>query len=228
MDFYPEKAGVNTSSEIVHPVNFADVSNRFISNQGRSSTKMIDDLTTLQDYGSIRSMDLPPTYVLKSSPGDAGYLNLDENEPRLFASRALPDAIISAWSNNFSKESAPGLTEVMQKSPHALSNDEYFRISGLLAPGGPWAQNGRNHEISMTTQDIAGKRAIVYDYWRTRDMARDKFDAKPMPEDLRGKVVFFPNQATGKVDVVWTQTQVKEFEKSQDDFEKALKSIKWK
>lgn len=183
--------------------------------------------TRFENYGSVRSIDLPGRMIEQKSASDAGYLNLDESDPRQFVSRDQPPMSLGLWHNKLGQDSVQGLREVFSKPPHNLSDDEYFKISGMMLPG-PWSGNGRNHEIGLSTIEINGKKAIVYDCWRTKDMQRDSFDVKPLPEDQRVRVVMFPNEATGKVDVVWMQSSFADFDKAKDKFDTSLKSIKWK
>ena len=181
----------------------------------------------VQNYGSIGSMELPAGFVLDNHPVDAGFLNLGDDDPRRFKSGLQPDSSLGLWHTGLPQSVGEPLRQLLQRAPHQLSDDEYFKISSIMSPG-PWAGDGSNHELSMATTDINGKRAIVYDSWRTADPARDGFDAKPQPDDLRTRVFFFPNIASGKLDVAWMQAPVGKFETSAQEFHRSLRSIKWK
>lgn len=181
----------------------------------------------VQDYGSIVSMELPKGFVLDSRPVDAVYLNLGDDDPRRFKSSQQPDSSLGLWHTALPQSVCEPLRQLLQRPAHQLSDVEYFKISSIMSPG-PWAGDGRNHELSMATADINGKRAIVYDSWRTADPARDGFDAEPQPDDLRTRVVFFQNSASGKLDVAWMQAPVGKFDASAQEFDRSLRSIKWK
>lgn len=180
---------------------------------------------TIQDYGSISSMKLPKGFVADAQPRDAGYLNLGDGDPRLFKSPS--DSSLGVWNTELPQAVSAPLKEIFQKPGHKLSDDEYFKISSMMSPG-PWALDGRNHEISISSANIGGKQAIVYDSWRTADPRKDGFDAKAQPNDLQTRVVFFPNNSSGKLDVAWMQAPVDKFTASAVEFDKSLQSIKWK
>lgn len=124
------------------------------------------------------------------------------------------------------REAMPALHNILQKPPHVLSDDDYFNgVLPLMTPGAAWSGDGRNHELSLKTETINGRRAIVYDYFRMKDATKDSFDAKPGPDDLRGKVVFFANETTGKVDIFWMQAPQKDFAKRSAEFDEMLKKV---
>lgn len=193
----------------------------------QSGGKMSANDSKLEDYGSIQMMSLPDEFIRNTEPSDAGYLNLGDDDPRVFNSKLNDSTKIGAWHSNFPSSLNSGLHDVLQKPPHNLSDDEYFKISGLMSPG-PWSGDGRNHELSMKSQEINGKKAIVYDYWKSKDPSHDSFDSKPGVDDIRGRVVFFPNEKTNKVDILWLQAPISDFEKKATDFDQSLKQIKWR
>lgn len=136
------------------------------------------------------------------------------------ASRDLP----GYRQSTYSADADAGVHEVLQKPPHKLTDDEYFKISAVMTPG-PWAGDGRNHEMSLKTEVINGRKALVYDYYRIKDSTKDSFDAKPGPGDMRGRVVFFANEKTRRVEAFWIQTSTVDFPQKSAEFERHLRTI---
>jgi hypothetical protein len=194
--------------------------------ENRRTNAMTNSPTTLNDYGSIKSMDLPGNLVADNSASDAGYLNLGEGDPRNFKSKTDQSTTLGIWNTTLPRGEVDKARDILKKPPHDLTDDEYFKVSGLMPPG-PWSGDGRNHEISLRLDEINGKKALVYDYWRAKDLSQDGPFAKPGPNDLRGRVVFVPNDATGKVDVLYLRTSQREFTAASAEFKKSLDSIKW-
>jgi hypothetical protein len=226
---YPVEQGTMAQGQETRAfVRFADVmASAPDLERVRRGTTLADNsgAATIQDYGSISSMKLPKGFVADTQPRDAGYLNLGDGDPRLF--KSPPNSSLGVWNAELSQSVSGPLREIFQKPGHKLSDDEYFKISSMMSPG-PWALDGRNHEISISSVNIGGRNAIVYDSWRTADPRKDGFDAKPQPNDLQTRVVFFPNNSSGKLDVAWMQAPVDKFAASAVEFDKSLQSIKWK
>lgn len=182
---------------------------------------------TVENFGSIQSMDLPNGFRRMRVPADTGYINLDE-APKLFQHQSDADSKVGVWNRDLNnRQTFTNLKEIFGKPPHALTDDEYFKISDLMNPG-PWSGNGRGHEISMSSAEVNGKDAIVYDYWMGKDPSRDTPMSKLESGDIRCRVVFVPNERTNKVDVLWMRAPNNEFNQKAAEFDNSLRSIRWK
>ncbi|MCC7530502.1 MAG: hypothetical protein IT342_18400 [Candidatus Melainabacteria bacterium] len=182
---------------------------------------------TVKDFGSIQSMEVPKAYGRMRVPADTGYINMDE-APKLFQQQGAPDSKIGVWNRDLNNpQTFANLKEIFGKPAHALTDDEYFKISDIMNPG-PWSGNGRGHEISMSSTKVNGKDAIVYDYWMGKDPAKDTPMSKLGSDDIRCRVVFVPNERTNKVDVLWMRAPNNEFDQKAREFDNSLRSIRWK
>lgn len=180
----------------------------------------------LKSFGSISSMDIPGGYRPVAYQADTEHLSMDE-APRLFQSEGESASTIGAWHRHLGQSQATeNLKEISAGPPHALSDDEYFKISDLMTPG-PWAGNGRGHEISMRTDVVNGRNVIVYDYWKGKDQAKDTFESRLGPDDIRCRVVFAPDEKTNRVDILWLQAPNMAFDVKAAQFDRALESIRW-
>jgi hypothetical protein len=184
------------------------------------------DGPTVENYGSIASMELPNGFKAGQLTGDAS-VNANRG-PRVF-DNAAKDRIGLYNSELNPAYRTSEAKSVMDRPPHAITNDdEFFKVSELITPGGPWSPGGQGHEIGLRTENISGKKALVYDLWRTADPSTDSFDAKMGPNDIRTRVVFMPNETTGKMDVMWFEAKASDFDKAAQRFDQSLKSIRWK
>lgn len=186
----------------------------------------------LVEYGSIASMQLPADFV-PSNNDDAG---TDHKAALEFVCTQSATTTIGVWHTTFDKTLLPALDKVLgNDGPHAssdlntrlLSDDEYFQISSIMVPG-PWSGDGRNHELSLATIDVSGKRALAYEYWRTKDPANDSPHAVMLPDDIKGTAVFFPNRQNCFVDVIWIRADCARFDRVINAFLQMLESIIWK
>jgi hypothetical protein len=163
------------------------------------------------------------------SPADGGGINW--NGAREFASSSNPDARLSVWTTNLpdsSRSNMRAAMDVLNKPPHQLTNDEYFKIAGLLPPG-PWTGDGRWHELEDTlhTENLNGKTVIVFDHWRSSDVSQDSPFSQPTNNDIKSRVVVAPNEKNNSVDVIWSQSRISDFDKQNQTLDASLKSIHW-
>jgi hypothetical protein len=181
------------------------------------------DMTTTKDStGSIASIDLPAGLreVQQDKRDGAPKLYQDDSDRRV--KYGLATAPTSS-AVNFAD-----VTSVLKKPPHVLTDDnEFFKVQTLMRPG-PWAGDGRGHEISTSTVEINGHKAVVYDYWRREDMSKDSPAARMNDDDLKCRIVYIPNEKTHQVDVLWMQAPVKEFNSQAARFDQSLHSIQWR
>lgn len=220
---YKHEALFTAITEI--PENLVLLSQQVFSDQIKDSPNSGERMSKpsrLNDYGSIASMDLPDGF--HQTETGRGFGDNNRSAPKEFRSET---ETIGAWNNRIPETSKTALEDLLKKTPHSLSDDEYFSISELMAPG-PWSGDGRNHELGLRLEEFNGKKALVYDYWKTRDISRDGPLAKPEADDIRGRVVFFPNEKTGRVDVLWMRSQYEDFENASKKFNRTLNSIEWK
>jgi hypothetical protein len=182
------------------------------------------DMTTTKDtIGSIASIDLPAgVHEIKPDKHVLGAPKLYQDDTDTRVKFGLANAPAS------SAVSFNDVNSVLNKPPHALTDDnEFFKVQTLMRPG-PWAGDGRGHEISTSTVEINGHKAVMYDYWRREDMAKDSPAARMNDDDLKCRIVYIPNEKTHQVDVLWMQAPVKEFNNRAAQFDKSLHSIEWR
>lgn len=183
---------------------------------------------TIKDYRSIQSMQLPDDFV-STRHSHGGHANLSEIDHREFQSTTVPHSRIGLWHHSCQPGILAGLREVLRERPHDLTNEDFFKIGGLTALDSPLsAENGRDHEIAVRTEVINGKKVLVYESWRANDLKHDVYRAEPHPEDFQLRIVFFPNELKGTVDVVWLRSPIADFHKNAAKFNKSLESIKWR
>lgn len=182
---------------------------------------------TVENFGSIQSMDLPNGYGRMRVPADTGYISMDE-APKLFQKQGDAESKVGVWNRDLNNpQTFANLKEIFAKPAHNLTDEEYFKISDIMSPG-PWSGNGRGHEMSMSTAKVNGKDAIVYDYWMGKDPAKDTPMSKLGNDDIRCRVVFVPNERTNKVDVLWMRAPNNQFDQKAREFDNSLQSIRWK
>jgi hypothetical protein len=114
-------------------------------------------------------------------------------------------------------------SEILSGTPHKITDAEYFKIARLLTPG-EWSAQGHNHEISMRSATIAGKPALVYDFWSPSDPSKDGPTAQMQSNDIRTRVVFFPDAKRGELSIRWLRCGAADFDSKAPVFDRTLQS----
>lgn len=131
-------------------------------------------------------------------------------EQKLEQSGSLSSSVHDC-SLRLSQAAFDDMKPVINSKPHHINDDEYFKIAGMMTPG-PWSAGGHMHELDLRTEQLNGKKVIVYDTWRPADPSKDSFDAKPTANDIRSRTVFVPDEKSGTVHIYWMDAKNSEFQ----------------
>lgn len=206
-----ENAGQKFMSEAYVRVPFA---NRRAASENLDAPKdsrphMNKESAKLEKEGNVESLKVPDGF--SKAKGDKA-----QNFVQFRSDKDKSTSICYWRRSDFSadEEDSQRINDVLKKPPHVLSEDETLDLMPLMKPGRPWG-NGNHKDLSLSTEDIDGRRVLVADF---------KFN----DSDKRVHMII-ANQDGDKhqVENIWVEGSASSFDKNNKAAIDALKQIKW-
>lgn len=181
------------------------------SRKQKTNSKMTDNKASesIEKEGNIDSLKLPGGFSKRHSDRNDNFLQ--------FNSASDKNTRVNYWKRSdfhADEEDNERIDEVMKKAPHKLDEQETLDLLPLMKPGRPWG-NGNYKDLSLSTQDIDGRRVLVADF---------KFEDQGKRVHL---IIANPNDNNHQVDNIWLEGPIKDFDKTNQAVLDSFKSIKW-
>ena len=213
-----ENAGMRFLNEALASRQFASAEqqNKVSDTKPNTNSKVSDSKSntnnkagsSVENEGNIESLKLPGGFSKTHSDKKNNLVEFDSSSDK--------NTRVCYWKRSdfhADEEDSERIADVLKKPPHKLDEQETLDLLPLMKPGRPWG-NGNYKDLSLSTEDIDGRRVLV---------AKFKFD--------QGKSVHLiianPNSAKHQVDNLWLESPSKDFEKNNQSALEAFKHLKW-
>ncbi len=164
--------------------------------------------SSVENEGNIESLKLPGGFSKGHSDKKNNLVEFDSSSDK--------NTKVCYWKRSdfhADEEDSERIADVLKKPPHKLDEQETLDLLPLMKPGRPWG-NGNYKDLSLSTDDIDGRRVLVANF---------KFD--------QGKSVHLiianPNNENHQVDNLWLEGPSKDFDKNNQPALEAIKQLKW-